>query len=605
LLFCLQAFACLTLANPGPFTLQQDPAEISSTANDSTAQDPSTAQDRVQPVSSDDAEKAINGLVTVTQDLSKAVRSYQRHLDEAESKYDRGRLAADADLIGGDAGVVQAAVRHALAARGMAVAQEDRTYRPTFLTDLNEIQNLILATRRRIGDSEAVSRGLLVVSSEELRSGEAKRKSLLHAQLKKARDAAGAAATEALVDLPIPLPEDNSAKDESFFEAIFRGGDNPWHPEHPESNSSQHQNSRETPAVSLPLHWEQGKRTTLINERGYRLALTAPGVQDAEGRWLFYQEEWIQRGAVVQLKAQLLGVDPSSGQHLLLKRYPMREFTGSVQDVYSVAGLNETRSVKPPLSEPSRQQAESALGQVGTAPERLLAARQHYMDVLRTSLARSDQRHLDRGESSLDEGLPEETRVLLYALRGHVLRVTHVLDAEKELREQTQEAEQRIEELKRLAAWANRASPEVSRAAVPVSEWDSLQNKADDAIYAARTAIASALAALPPDGADHYAKFPELLKDGIVHLLSVRASTEPGRAVWQEVWDWDGPSTHRRARQRIDTIVVDPKTGNQIRLSHQMKYYPVDHDESLVDAYERLAGPVAPPVEVSVPPGLY
>lgn len=600
MLLCLRALACLALANPGPFALQQDPAEVPS-----TGQDTSTVQNQVRPITSDDAEMAINGLVTVTQDLNRAVRSYQRHLDEAEAKYDRGRVAADADLIGGDARVVQAAVRQAIAARGMAVAQEDRTYRPNFIADLNEIQNLILVARRRIGESDAVSRGLLVVSSEELKSGEAKRKSLLHAQLKKARDAAGGAATAALLDLPIPLPEDNSAKDESFFEAVFTGGDNSWHPTHPESNGSRQEKSPETPVAALPLHWEQGKRITLINEREYRLALTAPGVQDAEGRWLFYQEEWVQRGAVVQLKAQLVGVDPSSGQHLLLKRYPSREFTGSLQDVYSLAGLNETRSVKPPDSEPSRQEAESTLAQVEDAPERLLAARQRYMNVLRTDLARSDKRHLDKGESSLDEGLPEETRLLLYALRGHVLRVAHVLDAENELRAETQKYEQRIDELKGLAAWANRASPEVSRPAVPVSEWDSLQTRADDAIYAARTAIASALAALPPDGSDHYAKFPELIKDGIVHMLSVRASKEPGRAVWQEVWDWDGPSTHRRARQRIDTIIVDPKTGNQIRLSHQMKYYPVDHDESLVDAYERLAGPVAPPVEISVPPDLY
>jgi hypothetical protein len=116
----------------------------------------------------------------------------------------------------------------------------------------------------------------------------------------------------------------------------------------------------------------------------------------------------------------------------------------------------------------------------------------------------------------------------------------------------------------------------------------------------------SALAALPPDDTDHDAKFPELFKDGIVHMLSVRASAEPGRALWQEVWDWDAPASgRRRIRQRIDTIVVDPKTGSQIRLNHQMRYYAVDRDESLVDAYERLGGPVAPPIEVFVPPELH
>ena len=55
----------------------------------------------------------------------------------------------------------------------------------------------------------------------------------------------------------------------------------------------------------------------------------------------------------------------------------------------------------------------------------------------------------------------------------------------------------------------------------------------------------------------------------------------------------------------IDIIVIDPVTGDQMRLSHQVKYYPAERDESLVDAYERLGGPVAPPMEVSVPPALF
>ena len=67
-----------------------------------------------------------------------------------------------------------------------------------------------------------------------------------------------------------------------------------------------------------------------------------------------------------------------------------------------------------------------------------------------------------------------------------------------------------------------------------------------------------------------------------------------------------GPrSASRRARQGIDTIVVDPETGDQIRVGRQANYYRVERGESLVDAYERLGGPVAPPREVVVAPDLF
>ena len=50
-------------------------------------------------------------------------KTYHRRLDEAASKYDQGPYSADVELIGGDAGLAQAAVRKALAARSLAVAQ--------------------------------------------------------------------------------------------------------------------------------------------------------------------------------------------------------------------------------------------------------------------------------------------------------------------------------------------------------------------------------------------------------------------------------------------------------------------------------------------------
>lgn len=236
--------------------------------------DSPTGQPENRSVTLDDVVIVIDGLWAVTQDLNNAVRSYHRHLDEAVSKYDRGPLSADADLIGWDAGVVQAAVRKALAARGLAAAQREPAYQPGFLRDLKEIQNLILAARQRIDGSDAVNRWLLVVSTGELNSGEAGAKKLKHAQLKKARDAAQLAATKAFADLPIPLPEESPAKEETLDQAFsgrHRADDGAVAPR---------EKSGTFTTTALPLHWEQGKRTTLINNPGYRLALTERGSTD-------------------------------------------------------------------------------------------------------------------------------------------------------------------------------------------------------------------------------------------------------------------------------------------------------------------------------------
>jgi len=564
------------------------------------------SQQQTRSITLDDVETVISGLRAVAQDINRTLRSYHAHLDDAIAKYDRGPRSPDADLVSGDASDAQAAIRKALAARGLAVAQRDPKYQPGFLADLKEIQNLILLARQRIDGADAVNRWLLVVSPEELNSGEAASKKVRHAQLIKAREAARAAANKALTDLPIPLPEDNSMKAD-FSADVLPGRGRPSQHGRPDDNSTRQETPQEIASTTaLPLHWEQGRRTLLINDPGFRLALTDQGIRDLKGRPLFYQEEWIQRGRVVRQMAQLVSVDTSTGQHVLIKRYPPGEFAGSIEDVYSLPGLNESRYVKPPDIEPSRPQVESALALVERAPETLLTARQRYLNALQAALAHSDQRHLDKGEGVLDAGLPDQTRMRLYAIRGYLLRADIVLEAENHLQDEMNKVRKRIDELKGLAAWANRATPEDSPAALPASEWDRLQTKADDAIYSSRRATASALAELPPNSADRQAKFSTLLKDGVVHMLSVRTFTEPDRALWQEVWDWaplgSGP---RRVRQGIDTIVVDPATGDQIRLSRQTRYYVAERNESLVDAYERLGGPVAPPLKVHVPPELF
>jgi hypothetical protein len=549
----------------------------------------------------------INAMFTIADDLNRAAKSYVKHLDEDIAKYDRGPRAADTDITGGEAETMQSAIRKAFAARALVSASGER---PGLVADAKEIQNLIVAARRRLDDSDAANKWLLVVSAPELSGGggDAKQKKIRHAQLVKAREAVEAAAGKALLGLPIALPEDSSK--EGAFEGIFAGRATLPQRKSGDASTSQQDHasdhSIETASALLPLHWEPGQLTPLISGQGYRMAMANLGLKDAKGRQAFYQEEWIQRGRVVLRMGQITGVERSSGQHVLIKRYPTREMPGRLEDVYSLGSLNETRFAQPPETEPAREEAEAVLTKLTRLNGELPAARQRYRNALETGLARSDRRLQERKDGALDTGLPEDARVQLYAIRGHLLHATVILEAEKNLREDTRAAEKGVDELKRVAAWASRSALGETSLATPAAEWDRLQSRADDAIYASRKVIESTLAALPPDLSDHNAKFPELSKNFIVHMVGVRASTAPGMALWQEIWDLGVPAAgRRRVRQEIDIIVIDPATGDQMRLSHQVKYYPAERDESLVDAYERLGGPVAPPMEVIVPPALF
>ena len=550
----------------------------------------------------------INAMSTIADDLNKAAKSYIRHADEGIARYDRGPRAADTDITGGEPDTMQSATRKAFAARTLVSSSGEQ---PGLAADAKEIQNLILTARRRIEESDAANQWLLVVSAPELNGGggDAKQKKIRHAQLLKAREAVEGAAGKALLALPMVVPEGDASK-ESAFEGVFAGrvalpqrksGDaSNTSPDHPPNQSI------ETASALLPLHWEPGQLTPLISAPGYRMALANLDAQDRKGRQAFYQEEWIQRGRVVLRMGQITGVDRASGQHVLIKRYPTREMPGRLDEVYTPGSLNETRFAKPPDSEPAWEEAEAMLRELTRLNGELPAARQRYQNALGTGLARSDGRLHEKGDGGLDTGLPEDARVQLYAIRGHLLHATVILDAEKNLREDTRAAERGVDELKRVAAWASRSALEETWPATQAAEWDRLQSRADEAIYTSRKVIESTLAALPPDLSDHNAKFPELGKNFIVHMAGVRAATAPGMAIWQEIWDLGVPAAgRRRVRQEIDIIVIDPATGDQMRLSHQVKYYPAERDESLVDAYERLGGPVAPPTEVIVPPSLF
>src|ERR1035441_4151394 len=97
-----------------------------------------------------DSAKAIANLRQIANELDEAVKSFQAHLDREISTHDRGYRTkagrkipgADADFNGGQADVVQAAMRKLFAARMIAARQPG--YEPAPLADSDRIQALIM-----------------------------------------------------------------------------------------------------------------------------------------------------------------------------------------------------------------------------------------------------------------------------------------------------------------------------------------------------------------------------------------------------------------------------------------------------------------------------
>ena len=145
---------------------------------------------------------------------------------------------------------------------------------------------------------------------------------------------------------------------------------------------ARHSALRETPqtlAKNISLRWEPLKRVTLIHEVGTRMALTDSGTEDRQGRHIFYQEEWMQRGALVLRMRWRVGVDLKTGQHVLIKRYRTQQFRGEMDDLYKNR-RDRLWYLEPSeeSEEPSRQEAESALEQVAHSREQIPRRRREF-----------------------------------------------------------------------------------------------------------------------------------------------------------------------------------------------------------------------------------
>ena len=380
---------------------------------------------------------AIAELQHTSKELNQAIKLYKADLDEAIDHYDRGYRAAslhiepaDADLGTSENSVARAAVAKLMIAR-MLAARNPR-YNPAPLSDLDRLQDLILKARSRIDASERLIHRLPVVSVQDLGRAQAEWKSQ-HDQLLKAREAAAEAARTATLSLPIPLPEAESAEEakDRAWELTVRG------PNFPNRKSEVYKPvSQEQPpeVATLPLRWERDRRITLVREPGYRIALTDPGSEDQYGRHLLYQEEWLQSSlSIVKIMRWRVAVDTATGQHILVRRYPVRKHRGDINDPDALLNLDISWRLEPSIgsSDPGRQDMDSACNNVGRDRERLRGAIEDYRIVIRTALAYSDQQQAAERHVPPDAALAPALRERLFAIRGHLARVPEILKAEQ------------------------------------------------------------------------------------------------------------------------------------------------------------------------------
>ncbi len=530
------------------------------------------------------ADEAISGLSRVTKELAEAVKLFHSHMDEAIASRDRGyRLAdgpqipaADADFTSGPAGISYDAVRRLTALRMLAARNE--YYHPAPVADIERIEDLIAEAHSRAEASTAVFRLLLIVSVHDIdprRDTEIKKR---HDQLVKARSAAEEAARQAWLALPIDHPGSASSADgvRTPLDPIMPG--RPGRPSQPASTKS-----KDPVAVRL-LRVEPLRRITLVNEASYRVALTDSGIEDANGRHLFYQEEWVQRGLTAIRLRWRVAVDTRTGQHILIKRYQPVEIHGFLDDVFLPIDRDYLWYSEPEeRTPPSLGEVTAALAEMVDSRAAIRVAADDFRNVVHTSIAHYEQRRSATREPMMDAGLSDALRETLFAIRAGVAGVPAIHEAESSVWQAIEEAERAIVNLEPLAAWAN-----VSGAL----EWEQILRQGDREIALVRAAEAEVVASLPPDTSQPEAQFPALQKDIIVRIRRPSSQKSlPGQVrCLQEIWRMERtmPGLHE-VRRTVTLVSVDPRTGDQSPLAATTKYYRAAPETLLEEIYDENA----------------
>jgi len=548
-----------------------------------------------------DADRVIEGLRQTTRDLNEAVKHFHSDLDVAVARYDRGYRAAgvrlvpgaDSDLAGGTADVILEATRKLAAFRMLAARNEK--YEPPPVVDMDGIQHLVAEAHQRVADSASVLRRLLVVSVKDFdprRDAEAKAR---HDHLLKERAATEEAAKQAWLALPIDLPEPDSSEESSqkAWDLLSRGWSNGARTAQsaPAPSSAQAPVAGKAAAVAIPIRIEKRRRVTLVSALSYRMAVTDSGIEDADGRSLFYQEEWIQRGISVIRMRWRVAVDTATGEHILVKRYPAIELRGELDDVYRSIDRYSLWYLEPPdeTDRSSPEKVEVALSDLGDARAAVRAAVDEFQNATRASLARHDRDRLAAGMPLLDAGLAPPIRESLYAIRAHLGGVRTDLDAETNVWQSLGAGERAVAELESVASWANRVTEAQIGAA---AEWEGLLARSEKEIDLFRATEIEAAAALPPNSSQAEARFPALQRGVIVRIRRpTQQNALKGLILCrQEIWHMENSMPGMREVRRTATLVaVDPQSGSQTVIGGKTKYYPVDAGGLLEQIFDQYA----------------
>jgi hypothetical protein len=540
-----------------------------------------------------DAVTTIERLRQLSKELSEAVRRFHSHLDEAIARYDHGYRpdqdrqvhGADAGIAGGPPDIMLSTVRKFAAFRMLAMRSE--RYEPPALQDLDQIEALILSARKLSSESSSILRRILVVSVKDLDPRKDSSPKTLHDQLIKGRAALEEAAKQAYLALPIDIPEGTSPEErkQKAWDLLVSGS--PVREGHVEAPAQARKPAG--PESTIPLRIAHRKRFTLVSEPSYRMALTDSGLEDGNGRHIFYQEEWVQRGMSVIRSRWRVAVDATSNAHILIKRYPLLEMSGVLDDLYFPINRDSLWYLEPAEEvQPAPAQVESALSEVEASRAAIGTAVVDFRNAVRYTLARHDQRHAAATDSQLDAGMSESLRQTLFTIRAHLAGVPTIIEAENKVRQAIGQAVRAVADLEELAAWDNR----LTEWAADAAEFDRLLQRSDREIDLERIAETEALRALPPDATEMAARFPELQKDTIVRIRRL-AAPNPGDGLvrfLQEIWCLASPMPGLREVRRSATLVaVDPGTGDQMLTGSKTKYYARAPGEPLEQAFDEYS----------------
>jgi hypothetical protein len=566
---------------------------------------PVRAADETQQGAPDDPDKIVVGLRQVTNELNDSVKQFQTHLDREIALHDRGYRTqnghripgADADLLSGPADLTLPTVQKLLTARMISARRPG--YQPLPLADSDRIQSLIAEARDRVAMGNSAMRQLLMISAKDLNTRSDAEKRAQRSELLKARNAATEAARRALVVLPIDLPEAESPEDQmdrnlSLTPTALPIGKNDG------TLTGSPAQKKEAEDVVLPIRPEQKKKVTLIHELFRRVTLTDSGIEDGQGRRLFYQEDWEQRQGMTAVKRWAVAVNTATGQHTMLRRYAAREFPGDLEEVYQSHGREyASRSELPENSlPPSLQEITSETVETARSREDLHDAVLNFKAQIREALARNDALIAGQNKLALDDELPDTLRETLFAIRSHLARTTAILDGEGRVRRAVERSIGRAGTLEALSAWANGSALERESPAGDSRALLEALSRSDAEIDLTQSVKQEAIAALPPDVSRPEEQFPALRKDFILRMRGVSSTAEHGGAVRcrQEIWRIEGSASGgRRVKRTIFFIDIESSTGNQIPAGREVRYYPVGADDTLESIYDENAAQAPSP----------